>query len=779
MSTQTIARWIMNHPKTHIAWVVLFALLLGAGGHDPQFSANQRDSFQSSDANLQRLIAIEQEFSSEKNIFILIEPNTNNVFDQRSLQVIREVTDLGWQVPYSQRVESVTNHLYTTVDEDELNVGYLFEALGSEEALSEEEIIQRSNYALNKDGVRDFLVTAKGHMALVSITVSLPEEASAEAAKDAVDFTRENIQKVEAKYPDVNFRVLGSVVMEVSMPEIVQSDTETVIPIAFLIVVIFMIFMLRDPVVIVAALVTCILAIISGMGAVLWADVKLSPVLMNTPAVIIILAMADCIHLVVNYFQGLIAGKTKKEALEKSIEVNFLPIVFTSITTALSFLALNFSASPPFAHMGNAAAVGILFAMLASLFFLPAVLYYLPAKVSGIQQLPNLSRLLPLYQVHGTKIVVGFVMVVIVCTAMIPFNRLDDNFVEWFDESMQFRQDFDVLTKELGGSVVINISVPAKSENGVTDPEYLQLLAELDDFIKSQHQHMYSVSLVEVMKTLNQRMHDNESHWYRVPKDQSLASQYLLLYEMSLPFGLGLDNLINHQRSKSRVIAVFGSLSDKEVIELESQLNSWFNKRLPSGQQAVVASSNIAFAHLQYANVNRLSKGFIVALVGISLLLIFMFRSLSMGMISIIPNLLPALLAFGFWALINGKVGFGVSIGITLTLGIVVDDTIHFLSKYQYARRVLHLSNTDAVNYAMETVAAAMFLTTMMVMIALGAMLMSNFTPNQDIALITIITVFFAALIDLVLLPTILLKWAGTKLVPEQTKKDLHYAESH
>ncbi|MCG8315990.1 MAG: hypothetical protein MI976_22485, partial [Pseudomonadales bacterium] len=150
MNTQTIARWIMNHPKTHMAWVVIFALVLGAGGHNPQFSANQRDSFQTNDPNLLNLIAIEEEFSSEKNIFILIEPDSQNVFGDSELQVIREITDLGWKIPYSQRVESMTNHLYTTVVEDDLSVSYLFE-----EELDTTELAKRKSYALTKDGLHD------------------------------------------------------------------------------------------------------------------------------------------------------------------------------------------------------------------------------------------------------------------------------------------------------------------------------------------------------------------------------------------------------------------------------------------------------------------------------------------------------------------------------------------------------------------------------------------------------------------------------------------------
>ncbi len=748
----------MNHRITSIIFVVIASLVMGYGGANAEFSANQRDSFKSTDANLLKLISIEEEFSSEKTIYILLEPENKDIFSPRNLEAIQSVTDFGWKVPFSQRVESITNHLYTQVVGDDLSVEHLIDG-----ELTASEVLKRKEYALKKSGVRDYLIAREGDLALVSITLNLPDD-SAQAAANTVKFVKDKVNSLKKEYPEIRFRTLGSVVMEVSMPEIVQTDSETVIPIAMLIVFVFMALVLRDVVGNIAAMITCSLAIIAGMGAVLWTGVKLSPILMNTPAVIIILAMADCIHLVVNYSQGLSQGLDKKAALQKSIEINFQPIVFTSLTTAMSFLALNFSESPPFAHMGNAAAVGIVFAMIASLTFLPSIIYYLPSKAAGVAHMPKLGGLVDLYTKQGAKIVIAFFIVVISLATLIPNNTLDDNFVEWFDEELEFRQDFDLLTNKIGGSVVINISIPGKAEGGVLEPEYLQLLEGLDQLLKKQPELMFTSSLLEVMKTLNQNMHGDDPAWFKSPENRELASQYLLMYELSLPFGQGLDNLINHDRSKSRVVAVFGKLTDKSLIALESSLQTWLDERKIVDQPIVIGSSNIAFAHMQYANIKKLSEGFVLALVSISMLLIFLFRSFSLGVVSIIPNLIPAVMAFGIWALINSKVGFGVSIGITVTLGIVVDDTIHFLSKYQYAKKHLSLSNVECVRYALDTVGVAMILTTSMMAIAFGAMLFSNFTPNQDIALITIITVVCALFVDLILLPVILLKVFSDKV---------------
>lgn len=760
------AEWVMNHRITSIVLVVLGALILGAGGKDAEFSANQRDFFKQGDANLAKLVKIEDAYNSDKNVMVLVEPHDKNVFSPNSLKAIQQLTDFGWQVPYSQRVESLSNHLYTQVTEDELFVEYLVEDASQ---LSKQELQKRRDYAVEKVGVKDYLITREGDLSLVTIILNLPTDRSGEAAVEVVQYVRDYIAQMNQQYPEIDFRVVGQVPFEVSLPEIVQQDGATIFPFATVLVFGFLMLVLRDVIGNIVCLATCVLSIMAGMGSVLWAGIKVSPILANTPAIIIILAMADCIHVMVNYSQGLGAGLNKKQALQKSIEINFIPVVFTSITTAISFLALNFSESPPFAHMGTAAAVGILFAMVASLTFLPAVIYYLPSKASGVTKMPRMGGLIRFYQPHGNKIIAGFAIIVVGLASMIPMNTLDDNFVEFFDERLEVRRNMDFMIERISGSVVVNVSLPAKENGGIYDPEYLALLEDFDKTLHEIPQLRFAASLLEVMKSLNKNMHQDDPEWYRIPESREMASQYMLMYEMSLPFGQDLSNLINFDRSESRVIAVFDELTDKQLIDLETKLEAWLNQYEFDTQGATIGSANLAFAHMQYTNVHNLSKGFGVALLFISFLLIFMFRSFPLGITSMIPNLFPAAMAFGIWALISGKIGFGMSVGITITLGIVVDDTIHFLAKYKHARDDLGLSNYDSVVYAMDTVGVAMLLTTAMMSIAFTALLFSDFIPNQDLGLITIVTIVCALLVDLVLLPIILLKFFDDKKNRSQT----------
>ena len=248
------AEWVMNHRISSILLVVISALILGAGGKDAEFSANQRDFFKADDANLAKLIKIEDAYNSDKNVMVLVEPSNNNVFSPDALNAIKQLTEFGWEVPYSQRVESLSNHLYTQVEEDDLYVEYLVENV---EELTPQELKKRRQYAINKAGVKDYLITESGDISLVNIILNIPAENGGEAAMEVVRIVREYVENINQQYPDIHFRVVGGVPVEVSLPEIVQEDGRTIFPFALILVFAFLMLVLRDVVGNIVCITTC------------------------------------------------------------------------------------------------------------------------------------------------------------------------------------------------------------------------------------------------------------------------------------------------------------------------------------------------------------------------------------------------------------------------------------------------------------------------------------------------------------------------------------------
>jgi predicted RND superfamily exporter protein len=259
------------------------------------------------------------------------------------------------------------------------------------------------------------------------------------------------------------------------------------------------------------------------------------------------------------------------------------------------------------------------------------------------------------------------------------------------------------------------------------------------------------------MRRLNMNMHGDDPEWYRLPDDRELAAQYLLLYEMSLPYGLDLNNQIDISKSATKLTVFLDSLSSNELLAIESRAQAWLTENTPH-MQSYSASPSVMFAYIGQRNIRSMLVGTSVALVLISIILIFALRSVKIGLISLVPNLAPAAMGFGLWGLLYGQVGLGLSIVAGLTLGIVVDDTVHFLSKYLRARREQGMNSQDAVRYAFHTVGIALLVTTIVLVAGFLVLAQSTFKLNSDMGLLTSITIAFALLADFIFLPPLLMK---------------------
>jgi predicted RND superfamily exporter protein len=173
------------------------------------------------------------------------------------------------------------------------------------------------------------------------------------------------------------------------------------------------------------------------------------------------------------------------------------------------------------------------------------------------------------------------------------------------------------------------------------------------------------------------------------------------------------------------------------------------------------ASSAIMFAHIGHRNIRSMLKGTTVALVLISAILLLALRSVRIGILSIVPNLVPIGMAYGLWGVLVGQIGLAMSVVAGVTIGIVVDDTVHFLSKYLRAQREQGLGPEDAVRYAFSTVGTALWVTSLVLVIGFGILALSTFELNSSMGLLTAITIALALGADFLFLPPLLMKFGG------------------
>jgi len=336
-------------------------------------------------------------------------------------------------------------------------------------------------------------------------------------------------------------------------------------------------------------------------------------------------------------------------------------------------------------------------------------------------------------------------------------NELNNDFVKYFDKSVKFRTDTDFISENLTGIDNIEYSLGAGEADGISDPEYLRKLDEFDRWFRQQKEVTHVNSFSETMKRVNKSMHGDDPAYYKVPAAKNEAAQYLLLYEMSLPYGLDLNNQINVDKSETRFTVTLHAVSSNEMISLTKRAEQWLRDNAPEHMFSYGSSTSLMFSYLGKNNIDSMLKSGFGALIFISFVLIFALGSFKYGALSIIPNITPIAVGFGLWGITNGQINMVVATVLGMTLGIVVDDTIHLLAKYIRARKELGKSPQDAVRYALSTVGKALIVTTIILTTGFLVLTQSSFALNADMGKLTAITIVVALILDLLFLPALLL----------------------
>ena len=764
------AEWVLDHRWMVLVSSIILALGLGYGGSFIAFDTDYRAFFSKENPQLQAFDALQEKYTQDDNVFIVIAPKSGDVFTPSTLQAVTELTEDAWQTPFSSRVDALTNFQHTRAVEDDLYVTDLVENI---EALSQNDLESIKQVALSEPLLVNRLVSESGHVTAVNITVKLPGEEITEAT-EVIEYTRGMIADFELKYPELETYTSGMVMLSGAFFEASEKDMSGLIPLMFLVIILVIFFATRSVSSTFSALVVIIFSIMAAMGFAGWMGIKLTPPSAAAPTIILTLAIADSIHVLISLIQQMKKGLAKRAAIIESIRLNFMPVFVTSLTTIIGFLSMNFSDVPPFHDLGNITSIGMLAAFLFSVTTLPVLVSLLPLNIKeeskDVSKIQWMDRAASFIVSNNRRLMWATTIAILAITSFVMQNDLNDEFVEYFDDSISFRSHTDFISDNLTGIYNVEFSLPAGESGGINNPEYLVYLSSFEKWLEDQEEVIHVNSYAEVARRVNKSMHGDSLSHYRMPTNREEAAQYLLLYEMSLPFGLDLNNQIDVDKSETRMTVTVENLSSTEMIAFSDRAESWLSENVPSYMKTTGTSSTLMFSHLSKRQILSMINGSILAILLISFLLVFALRSLKFGALSLIPNVAPIAVGFGAWALLSGVINVGMAVVFGMTLGIIVDDTVHFVSKYLRARREMGKTPEEAVLYSFRTVGRALVVTTLVLMAGFAILAQSSFLMNSAMAKITVLIIVLALVIDFLLLPGLLILIDRKKLIPLDAK---------
>lgn len=751
---------ILSHPVRVAVILFVFVALSISGLRYLQFSTDYRVFFGGGDRHLEEFTKQQKIYAHNDSVLIAIEPNTDKVFNYDFLKTIRQYTHESWRLPQVTRVDSLTNFQDSFAEGNHLVIQNLVrEGVSFDQALLD----YVEKISLSEPALKNRLVSANGKYTGIALTVHLPEGSDKnEKIIAVVKQVRALAEQLRAEPSVKEVYLSGTVMINNAFYEVSKKDLSTLIPIMFLVIIVFLVLLLKSKsaTLVVFSMVGVAVSISFGLGSLL--GIELTPPSSAAAPIIMMLSIADSIHLLLGYYKNYhLNGGDKTRAMKASLDANFTPITLTTVTTVIGFLTMNFSESPPFHDLGNLVAIGSVAAYVLTIVLLPIVMVRLPAaQVSGDSKLVVGVEALGRWVLKNRMTLVALTFTVVGALIFgISRNTMNDEFVKYFDKSITFRTDNDFITENLTGIYQIEYSLPAADKEGVNHPEYLAAIEAFADWFRQQAHVMHVQSVADVYKKAHMNLMDGAVEEYRVPDTQAMASQSLLAYEMSLPFGLDLNDQINVSKSASKFVVSLQTVSAQDLVKLENAADKWLAENAPEYMVGAIGTGPaVLFSHIGIRSIRSGLIGGVVALLLISALLSIVFRSVKIGLLSIIPNLFPAAMAFGLWGVINGQINMALATVLSMTLGIVVDDTIHFISKYRRSIKQ-GLDPEQAIMATFSSVGVAIVVTTIVLVAGFIVLTFSPFVMNWGMGLLSSITIVFALFTDLLLLPAFLVQF--------------------
>lgn len=762
-------RWVL------IPLTILICTLVSYGASTLKFAGDYRVFFGADNPDFIANEKAQGTFGKSDNVAFVLIPDGGNIYAEDTLRAVHRLTEASWFLPYVSRVDSLTNFQNTVGEENDLIVEDL---LWSPSELDADRIAYIRDVAENEPLVNGFTVSRDGAATIVNAVVQMPGDvpsaASAVAAK-----ARDIRAAVLEDFPRHQIHITGVASLSAAFEEAGMRDSSTLIPLVYLFILVVMFIALRSVGAVVASLMVIALSTLVGVGVGGWLGVELTPISLSAPIIILTIAVADAIHLISGIRTKMRDGLTKREAIVASLGLNFTPILITSVTTIIGFLTLNFSDSPPFHHLGNMSAAGIAAAWILSITFLPALLSVLPIRFKaageGGDRAAITDRIAEAVIARPREILAATLVLCLAAITAIPSMTLNDQWSEYFDRSLEFRQAIDAAEPYFGSDQV-EFVLDSGAPGAVVDPDFLRTVDTFAQWLRTREgkvAHVFSIS--DIMMRVNRNLNADDPAFHRIPDDQALANQYLLVYELSLPYGLDLNDRVDIDRQSTRVTATMKDISTEETKAFLAEAAAWWAEN-GGGFGYATTGSKVLFSFVAERNIEAMFDGAVYLIIAIFVVLAISFRSLAVGAISVLSNALPILSTFGVWALLVGTVGFSVAAVGAVAIGLVVDFTVHFLSKYLRARRDDRRTIADSVRYAFRTAGAAIFATTVILAAGFAVLVTSSFKLNADLGLLTALAVIFAMLINLLLLPSLFLTFgrrdgpasAEPKAVPAQ-----------
>lgn len=769
-----VAVWCSRH-----AWLVLGAaavlLVVGFYGASKVQMDNSLDSyFDEKDPAYSFYKNYIQEFSSDEVIYLLysVPGKEHGPFDLEAMKKIDSLTRaIEAEVPFVRKVTSLSNVEFIKADGDLIEIEALMEKFPE----SQDELLKLRELALSKPLYVGSVISKDASHAAVVVEMSRTSTDPIEKLRldpnggddlpnlypQAPDTKMREIL-ARPEYQGIDFKISGDVPMNSAYNILLGQDLGNLTMITFVLVAIMSVLFLGvRPTNLFAPLIVTFLSLLLTLGLMGFVGWKANLFFMMIPTLLCAMGVAQAVHMLIAWQNQRAIETDRTEAVRKTIIKIGVPCLMVSVTDAFGFLGTGISNLRSLAEMAWYASFGVLMTFVLSITLLIA--FAARSKPMAAAQKPpvvvrwlkaQMPKVVAFDIKHSKAILVVFALILVGAGIGVQKLRVDFNFLVEFKPKVEWRQHTEYVNEHMGGVLSVVYLFDTQSPDGIKSVELLREIEGLQEVAKSMDVVQYTVSVVDIVKEMNQAFHGGDPAYYKIPEDREMLAQLLLVYELS--GGKEMNDVLNLDRSETALQVRLKLVGASEVRKFTEAMDAYLAKHPMANAKVEISGIGLLWVKMaDYISITQV-EAYAITFALICFAMIVAFGSVRLGLLAMIPNLFPIVLTLGFMGWFDWHLDYFRLLLATIAIGIAVDDTIHFVSCYK--REFEDCGRyKEALERTLPEVGPAMIAMTAILVVSFSAYYASSLAIVASFGFLLSLTIGAAAISDLLLMPTLLL----------------------
>ena len=747
-TTQKLIHKLLDHPKYTLSFLVVVTIVLGSYLPGVKMDFTIEQLFSQDDPVIERFMTFREEFSGVDNIVFLIY-ESDDPFSRTNLVKNRQMVDALAEIEGVESVKSLTNIELFTEGGD-----YLLQPVYDEIPLSTDSLLAGQKRMMSSELVKNYMISEDGKVA--AILVEIDRNYNAHKGRERILSEIDQVQlQVNWDWHQAGLPVIRTRYVQY----MIADNVRFLIPVT-LMLVIFLSVLFRSLVGLLLPLMVVGLTIIWTLGFMVASGITVNIISYMIPTLLMIIGVSDSVHFLVKYFHTLKEVGHRKEALFQTVKKIGTAIFLTSVTTGIGFGALSFVNIKIVKDFGIYTAVGVFFAFIITVLFIPSMLMIIKrtpeSKLEAYSRgfrMRIINRVILLVRAYPKQIIAMGIIISIVgvfgAVQMNPHSKL----LEDLRPGNILLDDMHVAEERMGAVLPIEIIIEVDEDSpfeDIQDVEVLTFLDQLSRYVSNIPEVGKVVSVSDYMKEIHRAMNDGDPTFYKIPESREMIAQYMLLYEGEF------ESLMNIDYTKLRIAAQIKDIDSRRSTEMENEINNYILSIVPNGLTVEVTGT--AFLALRTNNylVKNLTNSFLIAFGVITILMAFLFRSVKMALISVLPNIIPMMIMAAVLGFFQIPLRPSTAMTFAIAFGIAVDDTLHYLTRYRMELAEADRHYRQANDATLMGTGIAMMSTTTILVSGFLVLTLSEFIPTVQFGTLSAITILSALFADLTFLPALL-----------------------